>query len=51
MNINVGDMWKYNAPPGNEDSRVIINRIDYTVEGKRLIHISILNGKFVNGFI
>jgi hypothetical protein len=51
MNINVGDIWKYIAPPGNEDSRVIVNRIDYVAEGKRLIHISILNGIFVNGLI
>lgn len=40
--LATGQLWRYHTRPGEESSRLIINRIDLTAEHGPIYHISVL---------
>lgn len=48
QNYAAGQLWQYRARPGEEDSRVLINRVDPDVMHGQIFHISVLDVNIVN---
>jgi hypothetical protein len=47
----VGDVWTYSGDDHDNNSVVLINKIEKGLNQQKILHISVLNINFANGLI